>query len=317
MRCIISKLEPLGQWRHIEAVLKARQQMGGDVCEMWVAIAQASEIWHPRRCESLCQEASKASEEVPALLCAGGTFSEVEQVVTSTVEADNLIAEGVALAMPEEIEKFQSSSVLMRLPILCKFLATLPPTMLNHEFCDLAFCSYAWNDPKTQRCLANDADLSWSVFCSGAKDGASRLAAVLGAQTVSASTEEKQAAFVLRRSAGAWAVESINAADFVRFMMAANTAAEAIALAQLFAAVATDVDVDRWWRAVGETFLWNGEAQRDGVLWLQQHGPEFVQQARVRLGALQEPSEKLDTLLRSNKPFAFPESKPCNEPMVG
>lgn len=31
-------------------------------------------------------QASKASEEVPALLCAGGTFSEVEQVVTSTVE---------------------------------------------------------------------------------------------------------------------------------------------------------------------------------------------------------------------------------------
>lgn len=113
--------------------------------------------------------------------------------IVRAFEADNLIAEGVALAMPEEIEKFQSSSVLMRLPILCKFLATLPPTMLNHEFCDLAFCSYAWNDPKTQRCLANDADLSWSVFCSGAKDGASRLAAVLGAQTVSASTEEKQA----------------------------------------------------------------------------------------------------------------------------
>lgn len=63
--------EPVGQWRHVEAVLRARQKMGGDVCDMWVALAQAHEVWQPERCRRFCEEASQASNCVPALLWAG------------------------------------------------------------------------------------------------------------------------------------------------------------------------------------------------------------------------------------------------------
>ena len=76
--------------------------------------------------------------------------------------------------MPPDFEECGSSSVLMRLPMLCKFLASLSGPMLNHKLCDLAFCSYAWNDPAAERTQTQGA--SWSVFCVG---GANRLADVV------------------------------------------------------------------------------------------------------------------------------------------
>ncbi|CAE8738941.1 unnamed protein product, partial [Polarella glacialis] len=53
--------EHLGPWRHIEGVLQRRRKMGGDVCDVWVVLGHASELWHPERCARLCSAAAAAS----------------------------------------------------------------------------------------------------------------------------------------------------------------------------------------------------------------------------------------------------------------
>lgn len=262
--------EPVGQWRHVEAVLRARQKMGGDVCDMWVALAQAHEVWHPERCRRLCEEASQASNCVPALLVSG-----LEE--TSTPE-----------------ERWSSSSVLMRLPVLCKFLASLPPAMLGHRLCDLAFCSYAWSEPAA----LNLRNLTLPSVALPHRAPAQRIvqAALEESLMEELSMEEKQAAFGMRRSAGRWA-EVISAKDFLRFFICAHLAAEGLQLMQLFGSKVTSVDAEVWKR-ISEAF----EVGDDGFQWLQRQAPEFSKQAKLALGELQEPDEKLTLLLRSNKP---------------
>mmetsp|Transcript_34820 Transcript_34820/g.55804 ORF Transcript_34820/g.55804 Transcript_34820/m.55804 type:complete len:82 (+) Transcript_34820:105-350(+) len=73
---------------------------------------------------------------------------------------------------------------------------------------------------------------------------------------------------------------------------------------QLFGFNATSVDAEVWKR-ISEAF----EVGDDGFQWLQRQAPEFSKQAKLALGELQEPEEKLTLLLRSNKP-----SHSCGEP---
>jgi len=280
--------EPVGQWRHVEAVLRARQQMGGDVCDMWVAIALASEMWHPERCQRLCEEASKVSNDVPALLVSGG----------HKLEEANPLPEGVANPLPEDFRC--CSSVLMRLPVLCKFLAASSSDMLGHKLCDLAFCSYAWNDPKAILC---DLNLPWSVeLCDPRSiDMAERIVSWVWERLVEddVSMEEKQTAFALRRSAGSWALNLISAADFVRFFRGCQLTAQGLAMMQLYGdatwCTSTELQV---WKRLSEAF----QLGDDGFGWLQRQASDFCQQAKLSLGELQEPEEKLQFLLRSSKP---------------
>lgn len=167
--------------------------------------------------------------------------------------------------------------------------------MLSHQLCDLAFCSYAWNDPNVVHLEAKPTP--WLVQLDGLPHPADRIVRNVLAQSYceDPSMEEKQAAFALRRSAGAWAQELISAADFVRFFVCCQLAAEALALMQVFGE-SSSLGIQRAvWRHLAEAF----QLGEDGFQWLIQ-SPEFSK-AKLALGELREPEEKLGLLLRSNK----------------
>eukprot|EP00435_Cladocopium_sp_Y103_P039568 s82_g10.t1 len=240
-------------------------------------------VWHPERCRQLCEEASQVSNCVPALLISGASGVLEE---TSTMEAPR-----VPIDQAEELQRWSSGSVLMRLPVLCKFLASLAPAMLGHRLCDLAFCSYAWSEPSALRMT--------TLPSAPHPAPAQRIVQAALEQSLmeEVSMEEKQAAFGMRRSAGRWALDLISAKDFLRFFICAHLAAEGLQLMQLFGSKATSVDAEVWKR-ISEAF----EVGDDGFQWLQRQAPEFSKQAKLALGELQEPDEKLTLLLRSNKP---------------
>ncbi|CAE7242029.1 PFA3 [Symbiodinium sp. CCMP2592] len=225
--------ETAGQWRNIEAVLKARQRMGGDVCDMWVVLTQPDELWHPRRCEQICQEAARAPAEISSLLLTEGFKCEPD--VVSVAQVEEHFASGSLGRLSENDVRTTCSSIVVRVPSLAKFLASIPSDILTHEFCDLAFCSYAWNDPCGR---VTKLDLPWSV-CLCCHDLAARLAefalssVVDGAQGYDASLEERKSALMKRRSAGDWAY-AISAADFVRFIACCRLGAEALYLMGMF-----------------------------------------------------------------------------------
>ena len=172
-----------------------------------------------------------------------------------------------------------------------RFLAQLSPTMLQHRLCDLSFCSYAWNEPlavlRQQQAVR-----------AGGQGVAQRILRVAldQANWEEVSMEEKRTAFDCRRSAGTWA-ELISAAEFVRFFMCCHLAAEGLALMQLFGSTSDSVETEVW-KGLSEAFQLGEECFH----WLQRQAPEFSKQAKLSLGELQEPEEKLELLLRSNKP---------------
>ena len=135
-------------------------------------------MWEPQRCARLCSEASEVDSKVSVLL---------------------------------QGEEMSCSSVLMRLPELCHFLARLPPEALSHG-CDLAFASHAW-----QAAGVPPAPLAW------------RPAVAPWPATPPALREAWQA----RRRAGPWALER-SAAEFLRLVLAARGWAQQLALARRF-----------------------------------------------------------------------------------
>ena len=181
-----------------------------------------------------------------------------------------------------------------------RFLAASSSDMLGHKLCDLAFCSYAWNDPKAILC---DLNLPWSVeLCDPRSiDMAERIVSWVWERLVEddVSMEEKQTAFALRRSAGSWALNLISAADFVRFFRGCQLTAQGLAMMQLYGdatwCTSTELQV---WKRLSEAF----QLGDDGFGWLQRQASDFCQQAKLSLGELQEPEEKLQFLLRSSKP---------------
>ncbi|CAE7754334.1 PFA3 [Symbiodinium sp. CCMP2456] len=224
--------EAAGQWRNVEAVLKARQRMGGDVCDMWVVLTQPNELWHPRRCEQICQEAARAPAETSSLLLTEGF--QRERDVVSVAQVEEHFASDSLGHLSENDVRTTCSSIVVRVPSLAKFLASISSDILRHEFCDLAFCSYAWNDPCGQ---VTKLDLPWSV-CLCCHDLAARLAefalsSVVDGEGYDASLEERKSALIKRRSAGDWAY-AISAADFVRFIACCRLGAEALYLIGMF-----------------------------------------------------------------------------------
>lgn len=181
-----------------------------------------------------------------------------------------------------------------------RFLAASSSDMLGHKLCDLAFCSYAWNDPKAILC---DLNLPWSVeLCDPRSiDMAERIVSWVWERLVEddASMEEKQTAFALRRSAGSWALDLISAADFVRFFRGCQLTAQGLAMMQLYgdATWCTSTELQVWKRLSAAFQLGD-----DGFGWLQRQASDFCQQAKLSLGELREPEEKLKFLLRSSKP---------------
>lgn len=144
--------------------------MGGDVCDMWVVLTQPNELWHPRRCEQICQEAARAPAETSSLLLTEGFKREHD--VVSIAQVEEHFASGSLGHLSENDVRTTCSSIVVRVPSLAKFLASISSDVLRHEFCDLAFCSYAWNDPCGQ---VTKLDLPWSV-CLCCHDLAARLA---------------------------------------------------------------------------------------------------------------------------------------------
>ena len=195
------------------------------------------------------------------------------------------------------------SSIVVRVPSLAKFLASISSDVLRHEFCDLAFCSYAWNDPCGQ---VTKLDLPWSV-CLCCHDLAARLAefalgSVVDGDGYDASLEERKSALIKRRSAGDWAY-AISAADFVRFIACCRLGAEALYLIGMFYP-----GEDRM-LAVLKLDLWRRVAQKwqlcqNGCNWIEEQTVHFLQDAEASLGRFaEEPSqERLSQLLRTSKP---------------
>ena len=246
-----------------------------------------------RRCESIARRLSLLQQRVDAIASAlQACFSEFY------------------MHLLEELIHFACTGFVPHLYIFViswsttvdvqRFLAASSSDMLGHKLCDLAFCSYAWNDPKAILC---DLNLPWSVeLCDPRSiDMAERIVSWVWERLVEddASMEEKQTAFALRRSAGSWALDLISAADFVRFFRGCQLTAQGLAMMQLYGdatwCTSTEFQV---WKRLSEAF----QLGDDGFGWLQRQASDFCQQAKLSLGELQEPEEKLKFLLRSSKP---------------
>ena len=214
---------------------------------------------------------------------------------------DELLQKGMLSLLSDDDVQFVPSAVLMRVPALAKFLASLSADMLRHDLCDLAFCSYSWNNPAASMA---DLDIPWS-FCSRSPDVAARLAEfalrVMEGEAFDASLEERQSALAMRRSAGNWAY-AISAADFVRFVTACKWGAEGLCLLRTFRA-----EDDPWMGAIRRS-LWQKiasawQVSEDGCDWLERQTSPLLRHAEAALGMFaEEPSpERLAQLLRVTK----------------
>ena len=219
------------------------------------------------------------------------------------LEVEEQFASGSLGHLSENDVRTTCSSIVVRMPSLAKFLASIPSDILTHEFCDLAFCSYAWNDPCGR---VTKLDLPWSV-CLCCHDLAARLAefalgSVVDGEGYDASLEERKSALIKRRSAGDWAY-AISAADFVRFIACCRLGAEALYLMDMFYpaddSMLVVLKLDLWRRVA---LKW--QLCQDGCNWIEEQTVRFLQDAEASLGRFaDEPSqERLSQLLRVSKP---------------
>ena len=222
--------------------------------------------------------------------------------MSQRLEVEELLLKGSLGLLSEQDVRATTSSVVMRVPAMAKFLASVPEPMRRHELLDLAFCSYAWHEPGAHM---TSLDIPWS-FCLRNHDVAGRLAEFALSRFVNgegydASLEERQGALMMRRSAGDWAY-AISAADFVRFVAACRLGAEALYLVGMFCPEddsAKNAIAQSLWQRVG--LCW--KVCQDGHRWMENQTALLLQDAEATLGSLaKEPSEdRLSQLLRMSK----------------